>query len=73
MAARMEMALEANGSGRDEIVWLEAQEYKVRQEQLLVLVGELLRTNEELRQKLAGLEAQGQPQGNAGESIQFPD
>jgi hypothetical protein len=32
---------------------------KARQQQLLVLVGELLRTNEDLRQKVAGLEAQG--------------
>jgi hypothetical protein len=32
---------------------------KARQEQLLMLVGELLRTNEDLRQKVARLEAQG--------------
>jgi hypothetical protein len=43
----------AKGSAGDEIALLEA-----RQEQLLVLVGELLRANEELRQQLARLETQ---------------
>jgi hypothetical protein len=41
----------AAGNAREEIASL-----KMRQEQLLVLVGELLQTNEELRQKLARLE-----------------
>jgi hypothetical protein len=41
-------------NAREEVVSL-----KARQEQLLVLVGELLRTNEDLRQKVARLEAQG--------------
>jgi hypothetical protein len=53
MAAATEQGLNAQESARDEIVGLEA-----RQEQLQVLVGELLKTNEELRQKIAGLEAQ---------------
>jgi hypothetical protein len=44
---------------REEIVSVEIREYKARQERLLMLVGELLRTNEDLRQKVARLEAQG--------------
>jgi hypothetical protein len=57
MTAELEMGLNparsGTGNAKDEIVSLEA-----RQEQLRVLVGELLRTNEELRQKVARLEAQ---------------
>jgi len=37
----------------------EIDSLKARREQLLELVGELLRTNEDLRQKVARLEAQG--------------
>jgi hypothetical protein len=70
MVAAMEQALSIKESARDEIVSLEA-----RQEQLLELVGELLRTNEELRQKVAVLEdsAYAQGQNGLGESIRDPD
>jgi hypothetical protein len=54
MAAFAEQAVKTNEKASDEIVSLEA-----RQQQLLVLVGELLRTNEELRQKVVRLEEQG--------------
>ena len=46
-------ARDAAGSPQDEAIALEA-----RRQQLLELVGELLKTNEELRQKVARLEEQ---------------
>jgi hypothetical protein len=46
--------LNATANTTEEIVSL-----RERQKQLLVLVGELLQTNEELRQKVARLEVQG--------------
>jgi hypothetical protein len=54
MAAVTERRLNERENASEEIVSLEA-----RQEQLLVLVAELLRTNEDLRQKVDRLEAQG--------------
>jgi hypothetical protein len=54
MAVLAEQALKTKENASDEILSLE-----VRQQQLLVLVGELLRTNEELRQKVVRLEEQG--------------
>jgi hypothetical protein len=54
MTVLTEQALKTNERASDEVVSLEA-----RQQQLLVLVGELLQTNEELRQKVVRLEEQG--------------
>jgi hypothetical protein len=54
MAAVTERRLNRAENASEEIVSLEA-----RQEQLLMLVAELLRTNEDLRQKVDRLEARG--------------
>jgi hypothetical protein len=74
MAAVTEWKLNAAENAKEEIMTVETRqdnaredksrqdktrEDKARQEQLLVLVGELLRTNEDLRQKVARLETQG--------------
>lgn len=55
MTAAMEhISNDAASHVREELLSL-----KQRQERLLVLIGELLQTNEELRLKVARLEAQG--------------
>jgi hypothetical protein len=54
MVAVTERRLNRAENASEEIVSLEA-----RQEQLLMLVAELLRTNEDLRQKVDRLEARG--------------
>ncbi|MGB6742438.1 MAG: hypothetical protein WBE38_02190 [Terracidiphilus sp.] len=51
----MEHVTNDAGYAHEELVSL-----KQRQERLLVLIGELLQTNEELRLKVARLEAQGE-------------
>lgn len=55
MVAAMEHVTNDAGYAHEELVSL-----KQRQERLLVLIGELLQTNEELRLKVARLEAQGE-------------
>jgi hypothetical protein len=55
MMAAMEYTSNDAGHAREELLSLQA-----RQESLLVLIGELLQTNEELRSKLARLEARSE-------------